>query len=443
MATIQELRAQAKAEYKRGKGGNSRLKGYGRMNKSQLLSALNMSENKASQNAGTPDRSFTASEVPSSPTRTKLLAAVKRKVEEVREKNPDVSEEQLRGVATKVLGEELAKFKKATDEKAPTQVPDPKTHEDFMQLGNQIAGDFTARAKQIVERFNQLDASDGDPSFDYRQNRAKDKRYSELIGRKLDLGFDDDDDRSALKSGKLSQDEYDKRKQKRESELKTIEEERELLAQKLDAEFDAKTDKRETREDLEKEIKAFTDRLIVHNGLSKDDAMALVDKTKLPKNAGPELKEQMAEFYQLTGGKGANSIRKITYTKERPYAIDDKVATAKGDKEALLHEMAHHIEFEDVRIRFAAAKWVESKATGEPRTLNEITNSKLFDSDEIAYPGKYLHPYIGKKYEDFCTEVISMGMEQFTSPRRLAKFAADHPDHFAFLIGVLGSKKRA
>jgi hypothetical protein len=65
-----------------------------------------------------------------------------------------------------------------------------------------------------------------------------------------------------------------------------------------------------------------------------------------------------------------------------------------------------------------------------------------FESNEIAYPDKFVSPYVGKVYPD-ATEVISMGLERVASPQRLVDFASTDPDHFAYTVGILRNPKNA
>lgn len=112
MATLTELKKQAKEQYQRGKG-NQRLKGYNRMSKSQLEAILgggdrnkkSMStiDKRAASAGASVDASGKAKEV--------ILEGIKKDVEAARKANPRVSQEELRKVAAKALGREVAILK--------------------------------------------------------------------------------------------------------------------------------------------------------------------------------------------------------------------------------------------------------------------------------------------------------------------------------------------
>ena len=58
---------------------------------------------------------------------------------------------------------------------------------------------------------------------------------------------------------------------------------------------------------------------------------------------------------------------------------------------------------------------------------------------EKAFPDKFIHPYVGKVYSNGLTEVLSMGIEQFTSKKKLTEFMKNDREHFIFVLGVLKS----
>jgi hypothetical protein len=58
----------------------------------------------------------------------------------------------------------------------------------------------------------------------------------------------------------------------------------------------------------------------------------------------------------------------------------------------------------------------------------------------MAYPGNWINPYVGKVYDDYpSTEVVSMGLEQFASPRAMAQFYLKDKEHFALTLGIIES----
>lgn len=155
MATLAELRAQAKQAYARGKG-NQALKGYSKMPKTKLMSALGMGDaardEKSASNLGKRVESATKEYLGDDPKKVaaakkRILSAVKVQVEDARRENPDISQKELRGVAAQALSDELTSIiqgkkekKYASRNKAPHLVP----LDDYDQLNakNSSASNF-------------------------------------------------------------------------------------------------------------------------------------------------------------------------------------------------------------------------------------------------------------------------------------------------------------
>jgi hypothetical protein len=164
------------------------------------------------------------------------------------------------------------------------------------------------------------------------------------------------------------------------------------------------------------------------------------------KNLRREVLGHAREFGVLTGGKGGSSLRYIVQTTDRAYADRKLKEVNLGEapqKSINFHEMAHHIEYENPKLGAAALTWVKERATSKKtQSLNKLSKSSDYDKDEVAYPDKFIDPYVGKVYKEKgkelpYTEVISMGIERFSSPESMVKFYAKDPEHFHFTMGVL------
>ena len=179
-----------------------------------------------------------------------------------------------------------------------------------------------------------------------------------------------------------------------------------------------------------------------------ESAKALVSSIDYDAKAGKvygkaKAQSAMLEFFQLTKGKGGSSLKSVTKTESRAYAnsISGQINIGKKEQEnimkrTLFHEMGHHVEYEDLRIANAAKSWIESRATGKPKSLKSLTGAK-YRKDEIAYPDKFIDPYVGKIYERNVTEVVSVGMEEFADLSGMATLYRRDPEHFNFIIGVM------
>jgi len=155
--------------------------------------------------------------------------------------------------------------------------------------------------------------------------------------------------------------------------------------------------------------------------------------------------QDLADFFYLTGGKGATSLKKIEYTKDRAYALPSGEVNigSSFSKRTLWHETGHHLEFESKDIEKAAGEWVKHHATSaESQKLSELTGNKNYSDREKALPDSFINPYIGKIYPSGSTEVISMGIEHFTDAKSMATLYLKDRKHFEFIIGALLTKKQ-
>jgi hypothetical protein len=166
----------------------------------------------------------------------------------------------------------------------------------------------------------------------------------------------------------------------------------------------------------------------------------------LPFDLRKETIRYVQEFGVLTGGKTVTALEYYVQTADRAYALQGGREVNLGsepDKATTFHEMAHHIEYENPALARAALAWVRERATGKPKSLNKLCKVNDYDRTEIAYPGNFIDPYVGKVYRDEHrkqtphSEVISMGVERFSSPAAMMSLYVGDPEHFYFTLGVL------
>jgi|GEM_PF-7098012 len=204
----------------------------------------------------------------------------------------------------------------------------------------------------------------------------------------------------------------------------------------------------------EKLMDTFRSSLINTSSLSPKQAEKMARAIKIDKNAATvipehELRSQAAEFFRLTGGKGAMTIDDFTKDTDRAYADPSKKVVnigASGKKSIVFHEMAHHLEFADDTVGKASVSWIRSRATGQIKTLNEIMGTKAYRETEIAFPDTFINPYVGKVYATRkngkaeilpTTEVVSMGVERFSDAKSMVDLYIKDPDHFKFVLGAI------
>jgi len=100
----------------------------------------------------------------------------------------------------------------------------------------------------------------------------------------------------------------------------------------------------------------------------------------------------------------------------------------------IFHEMGHLLESHEA-LRLKANRWVRARGKDKKIPYNKIcTWSK---DKELGYKDKFIDPYVGKIYGDGHTEAISMGMQNFTSYKKMLSFAKRDFDHFSFIHGIL------
>ncbi|MDF0606607.1 hypothetical protein HZU77_013235 [Neisseriaceae bacterium TC5R-5] len=155
------------------------------------------------------------------------------------------------------------------------------------------------------------------------------------------------------------------------------------------------------------------------------------------------LYRDMAEFYQLTGGKcsqirlssdggrRANASGVLTHTGEKIINVGTRF-----DKSVLFHELAHHLENDPLAKAAANGFLLARRESERLYSLRELTGQQ-YDARERAYKDEFIHPYIGKVYRDQVTEVFSMGVEYLATPKDAALFAANDPTMFALVSGYL------
>lgn len=195
-------------------------------------------------------------------------------------------------------------------------------------------------------------------------------------------------------------------------------------------------------------MSSFRGRLISGSAITRSDAEALAAKVKILKTASKrvpevELRKTLADFFELTGGRGAKSIKKLEYRGARAYADIDGAVSIGSDTgsqliETLYHEFGHHIEFESVELENNLNRWIDSRSTGEVKPLKELAASN-YDDDEIARVDKFIDPYVGKVYENGSTEALSMGIQFFTDERAMLDLYRRDKEHFFVILGALQS----
>lgn len=201
-----------------------------------------------------------------------------------------------------------------------------------------------------------------------------------------------------------------------------------------------------------------------------------IDLIKAGKGVSKDIQSQLAEFAKMFGGKGFSNVKEtpgmgvsllttVFFNKGRAWAdVEMGHMRLDGTKANTFHEMGHYIEHQRPWLQKFVGKWRNDRAwdratvkemygmedvpppivstirSGGRRLpvipMSYLTGSKGYSRDEVAVADEYLSPYMGKIYRDGGTEVLSMSIEQFSSPQRMATLRRAHPELFHLIIGL-------
>jgi hypothetical protein len=155
------------------------------------------------------------------------------------------------------------------------------------------------------------------------------------------------------------------------------------------------------------------------------------------------IKSDQKDFFALTGGKGATSIKTYMQSRDRACANPSGLIDVSQEysKNTLFHEAGHHVEYENNEFLQAANKWRDGRASAPGLVpLNKLVEGGGYDDDEVAVPDKFIAPYVGKVYSNNTTEVISMGLEHFATPNQMRQLHEQDKEHFHLILGMLLAK---
>ena len=156
---------------------------------------------------------------------------------------------------------------------------------------------------------------------------------------------------------------------------------------------------------------------------------------------------------QILGGKHLEDVR-IVYLdrhmgksndRNRGWARPESKTINIGGKRGkallttMLHEVGHFIEIVTPGARKASMDFIKSQATGGPQPLSELTGVAAYGEDEIAYPDKFISPYVGRLYPgpNPGTEVVSMGLQALADPVQTAKLLLTNPAHLNYALSYV------
>ena len=226
---------------------------------------------------------------------------------------------------------------------------------------------------------------------------------------------------------------------------------------------------------LAEDIKRF---LVSRSKVTATEVKAFLDNLEYDGMAESiqDLRGNLKEAFILGQGRGATSLKKLKYDRERAYATQaGDINVGSASRRTIFHEFAHHIEFESEEINKAALYFRDKKAkklkSGDKdsrglqerapkRKLSSITGNKNYGASEVAYDDDYISAYVGKEYDTrniyrtaqgaktgvytdlkidsiAPTEVLSMGFEHFSNIEDMVELMLRDPEHFFFTLGSI------
>lgn len=110
----------------------------------------------------------------------------------------------------------------------------------------------------------------------------------------------------------------------------------------------------------------------------------------------------------------------------------------------ILHEVGHFVGYHGGLRPLAAAHAVrERRAYGTaPRPLSELISGTSYRAGQTGYEGGFFVPYVGRRYGDGFTEVLSMGLEQLRSRERALELFNQDGEHFLLLLKAIQNRPR-
>jgi len=145
----------------------------------------------------------------------------------------------------------------------------------------------------------------------------------------------------------------------------------------------------------------------------------------------PELREMKVELSRAL----RHNFRAYANQRDNMIAL-----TVNHTRTTMAHEIGHHIEFRNPKLRTRNAAWRDGR--DEERKLNGIPKTQSVQAYEKRDRGEFkdggfVDPYIGRVYPWGDTEVLSMGIQALYSPKELENILRRDPDYFALIWATL------
>ena len=186
-----------------------------------------------------------------------------------------------------------------------------------------------------------------------------------------------------------------------------------------------------------------------NSDISEDAATAWAEEQEVTPAAQKRLKKMgypvdqlridMAEFYRLCNGRLGKAAIVTKGHRRACAAVNASIIYLDGrfTKSTLFHELGHLLEVHP-RIRAAANRFLELRSgKAGTKTLRKLTGNKGYRGGERAYEDHFIHPYVGKRYNDGITEVTSMGFQCFANSKELSMLMEKDGEMMSLIMGIM------
>lgn len=153
-----------------------------------------------------------------------------------------------------------------------------------------------------------------------------------------------------------------------------------------------------------------------------------------------EILDDLEELASITHGDGIKLIQQVNTDVDRGYwrPAGYHLGYDGQRKSTLWHEIGHAIESDRGDVADASVQWVISRRTSDVAVpLNDLTGTTAYGHLEKAFPGNFHTPYAGKDYFGTASEVLSLGLQEFTTGEDLLNLINTDRELFEYVVGVL------
>ncbi len=132
--------------------------------------------------------------------------------------------------------------------------------------------------------------------------------------------------------------------------------------------------------------------------------------------------------------KGSDRAYAANFTNPPVVVLEDTPSWKRPPKWVLFHELGHHVEYNNPDVAKASNEFLQKRR--DPNEPDPV-NLPGYGKDEEFYKGNFYNPYMGKKYRNGTTEVVSMGIQHFADPGDMAALEKKDPELYRYILGVI------